>query len=93
MPVGPLEPVTYDWDGYESGPSFRYALMSVVQDEMQGVHPPRPSIRLVKQGWEEMEYFLDLEDSSTQKLALKEERGEKCLLRLYSSQKLGTSTW
>mmetsp|Transcript_42663 Transcript_42663/g.166498 ORF Transcript_42663/g.166498 Transcript_42663/m.166498 type:complete len:458 (-) Transcript_42663:1422-2795(-) len=62
MPVGPLEPVTYDWDCYDSGPSFRYALMSVVQDEMQGVHPPRSSFRLVKQGWEEMEYFLGLED-------------------------------
>ncbi|KAJ8901387.1 hypothetical protein NDN08_007233 [Rhodosorus marinus] len=61
MPVGPLEPITMEWNGHVSGASFRYALVSVVQIETERVHPPRSTFRIVKQGQLEMDYFLELE--------------------------------
>eukprot|EP00189_Rhodosorus_marinus_P010864 CAMPEP_0184750558 /NCGR_PEP_ID=MMETSP0315-20130426/37191_1 /TAXON_ID=101924 /ORGANISM="Rhodosorus marinus, Strain UTEX LB 2760" /LENGTH=397 /DNA_ID=CAMNT_0027228897 /DNA_START=462 /DNA_END=1652 /DNA_ORIENTATION=+ len=43
---------------YKSGPLFELALVSVVQDEVLGIHPPRSSFRTMKYVREAVEYFL-----------------------------------
>ncbi|KAJ8901379.1 hypothetical protein NDN08_007225 [Rhodosorus marinus] len=70
VPVGPLEPVTFRTSGYISGASFELALLSVRQDESMRVHPPRGTFRFVKLGMNEMDYFLNLEGTSTAETAL-----------------------
>eukprot|EP00189_Rhodosorus_marinus_P002216 CAMPEP_0113957650 /NCGR_PEP_ID=MMETSP0011_2-20120614/2898_1 /TAXON_ID=101924 /ORGANISM="Rhodosorus marinus" /LENGTH=419 /DNA_ID=CAMNT_0000968257 /DNA_START=333 /DNA_END=1592 /DNA_ORIENTATION=+ /assembly_acc=CAM_ASM_000156 len=61
MPVGPLPPISIETYCYSSGPAYRYALVSVLQSEVEEVQPPRSSFRLVKQETEKMLYFLNLE--------------------------------
>ncbi|KAJ8901385.1 hypothetical protein NDN08_007231 [Rhodosorus marinus] len=61
MPVGPLPPMSIDIRCYSSGPAYRYALLSVLQSEVEEVQPPRSSFRFVKQETEKMHYFLNLE--------------------------------
>mmetsp|Transcript_32077 Transcript_32077/g.125025 ORF Transcript_32077/g.125025 Transcript_32077/m.125025 type:complete len:479 (-) Transcript_32077:167-1603(-) len=60
--VGPLPPISVETKCYASGSAFAYALLSVLQSEVEGVHPPRSTFRLVKQAKDEMDYFLGLED-------------------------------
>ncbi|KAJ8901384.1 hypothetical protein NDN08_007230 [Rhodosorus marinus] len=61
MPVGPLPPISIETYCYSSGPAFQYALLSVLQSEIEEVQPPRSSFRFVKQETEKMRYFLNLE--------------------------------
>ncbi|KAJ8901388.1 hypothetical protein NDN08_007234 [Rhodosorus marinus] len=65
IPVGPFEPMQMQWHAYISGPSFHHALVTVLQNEVETVHPPRSSFRLLKQAKEEVDYYLDLEDQGT----------------------------
>jgi len=60
--LGPLDPVTIDWRSHVSGYSFKYALFSVVQIEVEGVQPPPFIFRLVQQAREDVDYFLNLEE-------------------------------
>ncbi|KAJ8901396.1 hypothetical protein NDN08_007242 [Rhodosorus marinus] len=66
VPVGPLEPVTIDIDCYASGSVFEVALVAVLQAEVESVHPPRSSYRTVHCARSEMDYFLELEDLSSE---------------------------
>ncbi|KAJ8901390.1 hypothetical protein NDN08_007236 [Rhodosorus marinus] len=61
MAIDRLEPIEYNWSLYFSGSSYQYALLSVLQGEVESVHPPRASFRIVKQAREEMDYCMDLE--------------------------------
>ncbi|KAJ8901372.1 hypothetical protein NDN08_007218 [Rhodosorus marinus] len=55
---GPGKPITAVVASYKSGPLFEVALVSVVQDEVLGIHPPRSSFRTVKYVREAVEYVL-----------------------------------
>mmetsp|Transcript_12515 Transcript_12515/g.50916 ORF Transcript_12515/g.50916 Transcript_12515/m.50916 type:complete len:459 (-) Transcript_12515:249-1625(-) len=61
MAIERLEPIEYNWSLYFSGSSYQYALISVLQGEVESIHPPRASFRIVKKAREEMDHFLDLE--------------------------------
>eukprot|EP00189_Rhodosorus_marinus_P000180 CAMPEP_0113955222 /NCGR_PEP_ID=MMETSP0011_2-20120614/1158_1 /TAXON_ID=101924 /ORGANISM="Rhodosorus marinus" /LENGTH=378 /DNA_ID=CAMNT_0000964777 /DNA_START=230 /DNA_END=1366 /DNA_ORIENTATION=+ /assembly_acc=CAM_ASM_000156 len=52
-----------------TGAGFQSALTVVMQGEIANVHPPRSSFRIVKNGKEEMNYFLGLEERSVSVLS------------------------
>ncbi|KAJ8901369.1 hypothetical protein NDN08_007215 [Rhodosorus marinus] len=60
-PMEPLEPMTYSATCHLNGSTFDSALLSVLQDEISGSHPPRASFRIVSEGRKEMDHFLGLE--------------------------------
>uniref|UniRef100_A0A7S2ZCB0 C2H2-type domain-containing protein n=1 Tax=Rhodosorus marinus TaxID=101924 RepID=A0A7S2ZCB0_9RHOD len=62
IPVGPFEPMQMHWHAYISGSSFQHALVTVLQNEVEAVHPPRSSFRLFKLAKKEVDYYLDFED-------------------------------
>uniref|UniRef100_A0A7S2ZS91 C2H2-type domain-containing protein n=1 Tax=Rhodosorus marinus TaxID=101924 RepID=A0A7S2ZS91_9RHOD len=59
---GPGKPIKAVVESYRNGPLFEVALVSVVQDEVLGIHPPRSSFRTVKYVREAVEYVLGNEE-------------------------------
>mmetsp|Transcript_12179 Transcript_12179/g.50432 ORF Transcript_12179/g.50432 Transcript_12179/m.50432 type:complete len:462 (-) Transcript_12179:141-1526(-) len=89
--LGPLDPVTIDWRSYVSGYSFKYALFSVVQIEVEGVHPPRSSFRLVQQAREEVDYFLNLEEEQGSRSLSEEEHMSRDLFEKLKAHEVSES--
>ncbi|KAJ8901371.1 hypothetical protein NDN08_007217 [Rhodosorus marinus] len=63
-PLGSPDPMVTVARCYSKGALFDVALLSVVQNEISGVHPPRSSFRIVSEEWNQMEYYQALEDVS-----------------------------
>uniref|UniRef100_A0A7S2ZUG9 C2H2-type domain-containing protein n=1 Tax=Rhodosorus marinus TaxID=101924 RepID=A0A7S2ZUG9_9RHOD len=61
----PLEPITLNTTCYLSGSNFDYALVSVLQNEISSVHPPRSSFRFVKLVRDEVDRFLHAEGTTS----------------------------
>jgi len=60
----PLEPITLNTTCYLSGSNFDYALVSVLQNEISSVHPPRSSFRFVKLVRDEADRLFDAEGTT-----------------------------
>ncbi|KAJ8901382.1 hypothetical protein NDN08_007228 [Rhodosorus marinus] len=65
IPCGPLEPITLNTTCYLSGLNFDCALVSVLQNEISSVHPPRSSFRFVKLVRDEVDRLVDAEGTAS----------------------------
>uniref|UniRef100_A0A7S3EEA3 C2H2-type domain-containing protein n=1 Tax=Rhodosorus marinus TaxID=101924 RepID=A0A7S3EEA3_9RHOD len=63
-PLGNRDPMITVAKCYSKGALFDAALLSIVQNEISAVLPPRSSFRIVSEEWNQMQYYQALEDAS-----------------------------